>query len=728
MNYKLPKFVRFEDWKSERSQISEQEFSTDGRGNYTRKARPSLRSIFGQIHGVFQRGYGRIISLRKKPTSHSVAKKPKNKEPDSRNNILDPQGSLLQLWNKIFILSCIIAVSVDPLFFYIPVLDDKKKCLSLDTSLEIIACVLRTFVDIFYILRIIFQFRTGFIAPSSRVFGRGELIDDPAAIARRYLSSYFIVDVLSILPFPQVTVLLATNHSPRGAVAKVTKDWLRIVVISQYVPRFVRIRPLFKEVTRTSGILTETAWAGAAFNLFLYMLASHMVGAFWYLFSLERVDTCWRRHFNESWGSYEYYCRKGHLQLQSNVVIDVPKSLNDSCPYIDPDDISDSKAFNFGIFIDALKSGVVASEDFRSKFFYCFWWGLRNLSSLGQNLKTSTFVAEVVFAVGISIFGLVLFSLLIGNMQKYLQSTTVRVEEMRVKRRDAEQWMSHRMLPENLRERIRRYEQYKWQETRGVEEDNLVQNLPKDLRRDIKRHLCLKLLKRVPMFEKMDEQLLDAMCNHLKPALYTEKSSIVREGDPVDEMLFIMRGTLATMTTNGGRTGFFNSVDLKAGNFCGEELLTWALDPNSATNLPTSTWTVEAKTEVEAFALKADDLKSVASQFRRLHNKQLQHTFRFYSLQWKTWAACFIQTAWRRHCKRKLDKTLCDAEDRLQDALANEAGNTPTLGATIYASRFASNALRALRQKGARSSRPPQRLPPLLPQKPAEPDFTAEGR
>jgi cyclic nucleotide gated channel len=37
----------------------------------------------------------------------------------------------------------------------------------------------------------------------------------------------------------------------------------------------MRIYPLYKEVT-TSGILTETAWAGAAFNLFLYMLASHV--------------------------------------------------------------------------------------------------------------------------------------------------------------------------------------------------------------------------------------------------------------------------------------------------------------------------------------------------------------------------------------------------------------------------------------------------------------------
>jgi cyclic nucleotide gated channel len=81
--------------------------------------------------------------------------------------------------------------------------------------------------------------------------------------------------------------------------------------------------------------------------------------------------------------------------------------------------------------------------------------------------------------------------------QTYLQSTTMRLEEMRVKRRDAEQWMSHRLLPDDLRERIRRYEQYKWQETRGVDEENLLRNLPKDLRRDIKRHLCLALLMRV---------------------------------------------------------------------------------------------------------------------------------------------------------------------------------------------------------------------------------------
>ncbi|CAK9165782.1 unnamed protein product [Ilex paraguariensis] len=222
----------------------------------------------------------------------------------------------------------------------------------------------------------------------------------------------------------------------------------------------------------------------------------------------------------------------------------------------------------------------------------------------------------------------------------------------------------------------------------------------------------------------MDEQLLDAMCDRLKPVLYTENSFIAREGDPVDEMLFVMRGNLLTMTTNGGRTGFFNSIDLKAGDFCGEALLTWALDPNSSSSLPTSTRTVKAITDVEAFALMADDMKSVASQFRRLHSKQFQHTFR----QWRTWAACFIQVAWRRHFRRKLDKSLREEENRLQDALAKEGGTSPSLGATIYASRFAANALRALRRNRARNAKMPQWLPPLLLQKPAEPDFSDEGQ
>lgn len=161
------------------------------------------------------------------------------------------------------------------------------------------------------------------------------------------------------------------------------------------------------------------------------------------------------------------------------------------------------------------------------------------------------------------------------------------------------------------------------------------------------------MIQQVPLFDQMDETMLDAICERLKPALCTKGLFLVRESDPVNQMLFIIRGHLDSYTTDGGRTGFFNSCRIGPGDFCGEELLTWALDPRPSVTLPSSTRSVKAITEVEAFALIADDLKFVASQFRRLHSKQLRHKFRFYSHQWRTWAACFIQAAWRRHKKLK---------------------------------------------------------------------------
>ncbi|KAL3526098.1 hypothetical protein ACH5RR_014470 [Cinchona calisaya] len=66
------------------------------------------------------------------------------------------------------------------------------------------------------------------------------------------------------------------------------------------------------------------------------------------------------------------------------------------------------------------------------------------------------------------------------------------------------------------------------------------------------------------------------------------------------------------------------------------------VNPNSSLNLPSSTRTVWAQTDVEAFALGAEALKILAIQFKSLHSKKLQHAFRYRSIQWWTWGACSL--------------------------------------------------------------------------------------
>lgn len=344
-------------------------------------------------------------------------------------------------------------------------------------------------------------------------------------------------------------------------------------------------------------------------------------------------------------------------------------------------------------------------------------------------------------------------------LKTYLSSMTVRLEEWRVKRRDTEEWMRHRQLPPALQERVRQFVQYKWLATRGVNEESILQSLPIDLRREIQRHLCLKLVRRVclisiflrnrptcqdpvpgshcsilqvPFFAQMDDQLLDAICERLVLSLSTQGTYISREGDPVNEMLFIIRGQLESSTTNGGRSGFFNSITLRPGDFCGEELLTWALMPNPSINLPSSTRTVRTLSEVEAFALRSEDLKYVGNQFKRLHSKKLQHAFRYYSHQWRTWGGCYIQAAWRRYKKKKLAKELALQESSFYDMEADENnddngnhGLGQHLGATFLASKFAKNT-----RKGVVNNQKAQvvdsasslKMPKFF--KPDEPDFS----
>ncbi|KAF3437057.1 hypothetical protein FNV43_RR19810 [Rhamnella rubrinervis] len=629
--------------------------------------------------------------------------------------ILDPRSDFVTRWNQIFLISCLLAMFLDPLYFFVPVIGGPA-CMEIDLSLGVLVTFFRTVADLFYLLHMVMKFRTAFIAPSSQVFGRGEPVTDPRAIAIHYLKSDFLVDFAATLPLPQIVIWFVIP-AVRNSTAAHANHTLSLIVLLQYIPRFFLIFPLNRRIAKTTGVITKTAWAGAAYNLILYMLASHVVGASWYVLSIQRQYQCWKMecqkemNHTHSPSCHSSFLDCGSLKDPERILWMKGTQILTNC-----DALNDDRNFDFGMFADAFTSEI-ASSDFTEKYLYCLWFGLKSLSSYGQNIVASALTRETLFGIIICTAGLILFSHLIGNMQSYLQSTTARLEEWRVRRKDTEEWMRHRQLPPDLQERVRRFVQYKWIATRGVDEESILQDLPLDLRRQIQRHLCLALVRRVPFFAQMDDQLLDAICERLVSSLNTKDTHICREGDPVNEMLFIIRGQLESSTTDGGRLGFFNCIILRPGDFCGEELLTWALMPTSNVNLPSSTRTVRCLTEVEAFALRAEDLKFVASQFKRLHSKKLQHAFRYYSHQWRTWGACFIQVAWRRYKKRKLTMDLARQEELYYtNIMDNEyadvdykeiSGQSSSmndhsaqqLGATVLASKFAANTRKGVAQK-----------------------------
>uniref|UniRef100_K7LTK9 Ion transport domain-containing protein n=1 Tax=Glycine max TaxID=3847 RepID=K7LTK9_SOYBN len=325
-----------------------------------------------------------------------------------KRTLLDPRAQTIHRWNKILLVACLVSLFVDPLFFYLPLVRDEV-CIDIGTTLEVFLTMIRSMADVFYMIQILLKFRTAYVAPSSRVFGRGDLVIDSSKIATRYLIKGFWLDFVAALPLPQALIWIVIPNLGGSTMAN-TKNVLRFIIIFQYLPRLFLIFPLSSQIIKATGVVTETAWAGAAYNLVLYMLASHFLGASWYLLSIERQEACWRSvcDMEEPSCQYGFFdCKRVEDSLRASWFI--ASNITILCS-------PKANFYQFGIYGDAVTSQVTTSSFFH-KYFFCLWWGLRNLSSLGQGLLTSTFVGEIMFAIVVATLGLVLFGLLIGNMQ-----------------------------------------------------------------------------------------------------------------------------------------------------------------------------------------------------------------------------------------------------------------------------------------------------------------------
>jgi cyclic nucleotide gated channel len=84
------------------------------------------------------------------------------------------------------------------------------------------------------------------------------------------------IDQLMGLLQLQIVIWLVIPAS-RGTKSDHGNNTLALFVLIQYVPRLFLIFPLNQRIQKTTGVIAKTPWIGAAYNLVLYMLASHVM-------------------------------------------------------------------------------------------------------------------------------------------------------------------------------------------------------------------------------------------------------------------------------------------------------------------------------------------------------------------------------------------------------------------------------------------------------------------
>lgn len=536
--------------------------------------------------------------------------------------ILNPGG---RYWNWVFLGVYVLSISLDSSFFYIPVIDGYSNCLALVKNLAFALVVFRSLFDIFHVIYVIFESNDA----DDDVPGNNSWANN----ATKYL--LFINAILSILPIPLVLHFIVIPKM-RGLEFEVAMSWLKYLVLAQYVPRAIRTYQLFTRATNRAGVYAVIL-ANAAFNFLVILIVSHGFGALWYFIAIERVNACWRQACIIGGYSHDsFHCDHDPRD---------PRILNTSCPI----KIRDPTVFYFGMFHDALQTGIVeVTTNFHQKFLYCFQWGIRSLccsrivwiifivenhcsehtrqffrsmvmaiylsilncreaSNSAQNFETSAFFLESSFSLVMTITGVALISSLFENVKKLLEYYYKEISA-----KILEKWRLFQMLCDDLQQEVRNHHQTVWQATAGFNVYQFFNDLPRNINRKFKLQLCSPVLKKV--FDSIDVQFSNAMLDHLKLVPYTERSILVHEGDRVEKMFFIVRGEIRSQPNAGN-----------GGHFCGEELLQRA-SVLQLEGLPISTRTVIAHTQVEAFVIEAHDWKRLVNSFM-LPDDRLPYVF-----------------------------------------------------------------------------------------------------
>ncbi|CAI5476149.1 unnamed protein product [Closterium sp. Yama58-4] len=385
--------------------------------------------------------------------------------------VLDPRTTRMKQWMRFVALVHSASLAVDPCFLYLISYSPEVSCLFLETIFSIVLMVLRSACDLVFLVDAFLSLRTAYVSKEAIARGHGsEMVTNARKIARSRCSLGGVVfDIIATLPIPQVFVWVIApmliqmdKASYEFSTGGVTIAFSAIIL--QYVLKLILAARFTVRAQRVNGYIFGAAWWGFALNFIAYMIAAHVFGSLWYLLASERVATCFQTLCQQvptsvcnpnyvtcpeayetttaqvspewaAWGAnatLQTTCFEGegdfnfgiyHMALQlmkdGSAVAKIffglffgIMTLSHSIKRVTV--VRDGK-FNFGIYhmaLQLMKDGSAVAKIFVGLFF-----GIMTLSSFGNALVPSTNFVETTFAVIMVLSGLMLFTLLIGNIQ-----------------------------------------------------------------------------------------------------------------------------------------------------------------------------------------------------------------------------------------------------------------------------------------------------------------------
>ncbi|KAL9260330.1 Potassium channel AKT1-like protein [Drosera capensis] len=192
------------------------------------------------------------------------------------------------------------------------------------------------------------------------------------------------------------------------------------------------------------------------------------------------------------------------------------------------------------------------------RYVTAIYWSITTLSTTGYGDLHPVNIREMIFSITYMLFNLGLTAYLIGNMTNLVVHGASRTRRFRDSIQAASSFAHRNRLPVRLEEQMLSHLSLKHRtNTEGVQQQEILESLPKAIRSSISHYLFYTLLDQVYLFRGVSNDLLFQLVTEMKAEYFAPKEDVILQNEAPTDLYVLVTGAVVV-------------GEAKTGDVCGE--------------------------------------------------------------------------------------------------------------------------------------------------------------
>jgi hypothetical protein len=172
------------------------------------------------------------------------------------------------------------------------------------------------------------------------------------------------------------------------------------------------------------------------------------------------------------------------------------------------------------------------------------YWTVTTMTTIGYGDITPHTNLEYGFVTVVMLLGATMYAYIIGNIASIVSNIDTLKNDHEGRKESLMLYLRHNNTPSKLMGKVNNYFDYIWRSKKGVNQNELFNDLPEQLKLELMYHLSKDLLEKVYLFQKSSRGLKEELMSDMRLLSYPPDVVLSHRNAFSNGIYFISRGTL----------------------------------------------------------------------------------------------------------------------------------------------------------------------------------------